>query len=234
MNIVVCDDEQEITSYLKKTLEGLIKSEDKLWCYLNEDKLTSDIKEKIKTVDILFMDIQLNHSNGIDFVSKNAKYLKDTQLIYITGYDEYIEDTFKTDPIYVLRKPLSEDKIASSYKKALDKINNGNAYIIFKTLKETIKIKINNLLYMESKGRLIDIHTSKEVKTIYAKLSDIELENKDKFVRIHKSFLVNISKIKIYKYNKITLENNIELPISRSHQKECKEKIMSFMVNDDE
>lgn len=226
MKICICDDELNILDYIKNILMN-VKDQSIIISFSNVDELQNEIKEN--DIDILFMDIKINDINGIDFINQNKKYLKNTKLIYITGYDEYIEDTFVTDPIYVLRKPLKEDKIVNAYKKAIDKIKLEDVFILFKTAKETIRIKLNDILYIESKGRIIDIHTINGVKSIYYKLSDIEKEGSNQLERIHKSFLVNLNKIKIYKYNKLLLENEVELMISRTYQKSCKTKILSFM-----
>lgn len=226
MKICICDDELNILDYIKNILMN-VKDQSIIISFSNVDELQNEIKEN--DIDILFMDIKINDINGIDFINQNKKYLKNTKLIYITGYDEYIEDTFVTDPIYVLRKPLKEDKIVNAYKKAIDKIKSEDVFILFKTAKETIRIKLNDILYIESKGRIIDIHTINGVKSIYYKLSDIEKEGSNQLERIHKSFLVNLNKIKIYKYNKLLLENEVELMISRTYQKSCKTKILSFM-----
>ena len=206
MKICICDDELNILDYIKNILMN-VKDQSIIISFSNVDELQNEIKEN--DIDILFMDIKINDINGIDFINQNKKYLKNTKLIYITGYDEYIEDTFVTDPIYVLRKPLNEDKIVNAYKKAIDKIKSEDVYILFKTAKETIRMKLNDILYIESKGRIIDIHTINGVKSIYYKLSDIEKEGSNQLERIHKSFLVNLNKIKIYKYNKLLLEKDL-------------------------
>lgn len=226
MKICICDDELNILDYIKNILMN-VKDQSIIISFSNVDELEKELK--INDIDILFMDIKINDINGIDFINQNKKYLKNTKLIYITGYDEYIEDTFVTDPIYVLRKPLKEDKIVKAYKKAIEKIKSEDVFILFKTAKETIRMKLNDILYIESKGRIIDIHTINGVKSIYYKLSDIEKECNSQLERIHKSFLINLNKIKIYKYNKILLENEVELMISRTYQKSCKAKILSFM-----
>ncbi len=206
MKICICDDELNILDYIKNILMN-VKDQSIIISFSNVDELQNEIKEN--DIDILFMNIKINDINGIDFINQNKKYLKNTKLIYITGYDEYIEDTFVTDPIYVLRKPLNEDKIVNAYKKAIDKIKSEDVYILFKTAKETIRMKLNDILYIESKGRIIDIHTINGVKSIYYKLSDIEKEGSNQLERIHKSFLVNLNKIKIYKYNKLLLEKDL-------------------------
>lgn len=231
MKICICDDEKNILEQIKNFLKplnekGIIKT------FYDSNELQKEIKKE--NVDILFMDIKLKEVNGTKFIKENEKYLKNTKLIYITGYDEYIEDTFLSDPIYVLRKPLTEDKIIKAYKKAVLKIKSENIDVLFKTAKETVKIKLDDILYIESKGRLIDIHTTSGVKSLYYKLADIEILYSKRFIRIHKSFLVNLNKISSYKYNKVILENKEELIISRTYQKSCKEDIMSFMESNND
>lgn len=229
MTICICDDEPKILNDIKNILMSLCDSVEVKGFSKSKDLQKYVEKENI---DILFMDIKLNDVNGINFIKQNEKYLKNTKLIYITGYTEYIEDVFETNPIYFLQKPLNEEKIKKAYNKAIEQITSENIDIVFKTAKEIIKMPLDQILYIESKGRLIEIHTENGIKKIYLKLSDIDQIYKDFFIRIHKSFLVNINKIKVYKYSKIILEDNSELTISRSYQKECKDKIMNYMERD--
>lgn len=225
MNIVVCDDKLNIASYVQSIVKKYVSEKDVVSIYTDYTK----IKKSLSHIDILFMDIRLNEESGIEYIKKNTEMFKDTILIYMTGYDEFIEDAFETDPIYILRKPLTEEKIGKALTKAIEKLNSEKEYFVLKTAKEVIKIKYKDLLYIESEGRIVYFHTTDGIVKKYGKLKEIEILLGEKYIRIHKSYLVNISKIKIYKSTKIILENDQELTISRTYAKDCKEKILHFL-----
>lgn len=227
MNIFVLDDEQVIVETLCNILKEICTDKDNIYGYTNYSSLLKDIKTK--KCDILFMDIKLEDVNGIELIKENEDYLNGTKLIYITGYDEYVEDVFETDLVYLVKKPLNEEKIRKAYLKAIEKINNENKVIVVKTVRETRKIKINDIFYIESDVRLVNIYLKNEVLVSYAKLSDMEERLKGRFLRTHKSYLVNLDKVKSYKNNQLILENGKIIPISRNNASKVKNEIFNYV-----
>ena len=227
MNIFVLDDEQVIVETLCNILKEICTDKDNIYGYTNYSSLLKDIKTK--KCDILFMDIKLEDVNGIELIKENEDYLNGTKLIYITGYDEYVEDVFETDLVYLVKKPLNEEKIRKAYLKSIEKINNENKVIVVKTVRETRKIKINDIFYIESDVRLVNIHLKNEVLVSYAKLSDMEERLKGRFLRTHKSYLVNLDKVKSYKNNQLILENGKIIPISRNNASKVKNEIFNYV-----
>lgn len=225
MNIAICDDELNIVLFVQSIVKKYIESTDKIFIYTDYTKM----KKELQRIDILFMDIRLNEKSGIKYIKDNISDFKDTILIYMTGYDEYIEDAFETDPIYILRKPLTEEKVHKALSKAMEKLNSLEDYFVLKNTKEVMKIKYRDLLFVESEGRIMNFHTSNGVIKKYGKLKEIESILGSNFIKIHKSYLVNINKIKVYKPTKIILENGTELPISRTYVKECREKVLTYL-----
>lgn len=231
MNIVICDDDVDVLNSISNILKNNLSNEYKIYTYKNYKDLVSNIQNK--KVDILIMDIVFDEITGIDIVKDNVKYLKNTQLIYITGYEEYIEDVFETDLIYLLKKPINEEKLMKAINKAFELINESLRYIIVKCGKINRKVYINDINYVESESRLIKFNLDGEVITTYGKISDVEGELDVSFIRTHKSYLVNMKKIKNYALNKVVLENNKVLPISRTYSKKCKEIIFDFLKSQD-
>lgn len=225
MNIAILDDEQKIVSYIEEILKG--NSEDKIFSYTNVNDFILLLKDTL--VDILFLDIKLKEINGIEFVKQHQKALKSTKIIYITGYDEYIEETFETNPTYFLRKPLSKEKIEKAYKKAIKLKKEENLNVMILMNQEWKKIKVNDIYFIESEARIIHIHFQNEIISCYKKLSEFEKELPSYFLRIHKSYLVNMKKIESYKTSAVILDNKEELLISRSYMKICKQKIMKYL-----
>lgn len=227
MNIFILDDEEVIVDSLGSMLKSIGSDKDNIYGYTDYRKFLEDIKTK--KCDILFIDIRLDNTNGIELIKENGIYLKGTKLIYITGYDEYIEDVFETELVYLIKKPLNEEKVEKAYLKAIEKINKENKVIVVKTLKETRKVKINEIYYIESDARLVNIYLKNEVLVSYGKLSDMEEMLKGNFLRTHKSYLVNLERVKSYKHNQIILDNGKVIPISRNSISKVKNEIFDYV-----
>lgn len=224
MNIVVCDDEKEILETIKEYLKDSTYNVTTYDSYENLEKII-----KKDSFNILIMDIKLGSKSGIEFISKYQELLKNTKIIYITGYDEFIEDTFETNPTYLLRKPLNKEKINKAISKAIKELKNEEIFLFVKHLNETIKLKQKDILYIESDGRKVNIYLKDKKISTYAKLSALEEELSHQFLRVHKSFIVNLRHVIVYKINKITLDNGKEISISRTYQQKIKSIIVSFL-----
>lgn len=227
MNIFILDDEEVIVDSLGSMLKSIGSDKDNIYGYTDYRKFLEDIKTK--KCDILFIDIRLDNTNGIELIKENGIYLKGTKLIYITGYDEYIEDVFETELVYLIKKPLNEEKVEKAYLKAIEKFNKENKVIVVKTLKETRKVKINEIYYIESDARLVNIYLKNEVLVSYGKLSDMEEILKGNFLRTHKSYLVNLERVKSYKHNQVILDNGKVVPISRNSISKVKNEIFDYV-----
>lgn len=226
MNIFICDDNKSILDYISNVINTNYK-EFKIYTYSNYEEIITNIKNK--KVDILIMDIVLNDNTGINIVKENQNYLSNTQVIYITAYDDYIEDCFETNLTYILRKPINEEKLLLAINKALSNINDLNKSIMVKIGKDNKKINIKDINYIESEGRIIKINLSNDIIKVYGKISDIDDQLGSSFVRIHKSYLVNMNRIINYNFNKVKLDNGKVLPISRSYNKSSKEIIFNYL-----
>ena len=96
-------------------------------------------------------------------------------------------------------------------------------------MKETRKVKINEIYYIESDARLVNIYLKNEVLVSYGKLSDMEEILKGNFLRTHKSYLVNLERVKSYKHNQVILDNGKVVPISRNSISKVKNEIFDYV-----
>lgn len=229
MNILICDDEKNIVEGISNLLKQIIDVSDRIIPFVKSLDLENYLIENKNKYNILFMDINLKDINGINFIKENKFLLDNTKIIYITGYDEYIEDTFETDPIYILRKPLNLEKLKKALIKAKEEILRENKFLIIKINKEIVKLRVNDIIYIESKARNVNIHLDNEIITGYEKLSVLEEKLSNNFIRVHKSFLVNIKKIKKYKTKEVVLENGEVLNISRTYAKNSRNVILKYL-----
>jgi len=180
-----------------------------------------------KHIDLVFLDIEMPEIDGISFIQmlKSAP-----SVIFTTAYRNYAVEAFDLDVIDYLLKPISFDRFVSAINKYFERSNiSSNAktelkretagYLNVKADRKIYKIEISKIQYIESLKDYVKIVCSNESIVTHDSLSNMEaFLNEYGFIRIHRSFLVAIAKIKSFDAESVFLENN-QLPISRSFRK---------------
>ena len=177
-------------------------------------------------VDILFLDIQMPGMKGTEFLKtlKNAP-----KVILTTAYREYALEGYELDVVDYLLKPISFERFFKAVTKAINQSNNQPvpnivpesttpSYIYIKINKKIHKVLLSEILYAESIKDYIKIHTSSgNLVTKQTIASFEELLPGNEFLRIHRSFIISINKIKSFTANTVDV-GGIELPIGRSYK----------------
>ena len=177
-------------------------------------------------VDLIFLDIQIPSINGMDFL----KILRNPpDIIITTAYSEYAIGAFELEVMDYLKKPFSFER----FLKAVNRINvqketptllqpaihSDQDFAFFNVNKTMTKVMFEDILYVESMREYIYLHTSKG--KIITKMSTHEIEKilGTNFLRIHRSFIVNISKVAAFNAEEIFVDTK-NLPIGVSYKKQ--------------
>ncbi|MDF2611653.1 MAG: LytTr DNA-binding protein [Lachnospiraceae bacterium] len=228
----ICDDEQTICTQI----ENIILN------YNNETSMRIDLEvfytgeglcefiENEHTFDLIFLDIELKTTDGIEIGRKIRKEQNDdvTQIIYISAKQGYAMDLFENRPLNFLLKPLREEKIIKYLNEAMLLYKKYNLFFEFSIGKEFYKVPFKDIIYFVSHNKKINIITINRTYESYMKLDDIKrmLQDKD-FLSIHKSYLVNYMYISESQHDNIKLTNGDNLPISQTYRKEVRDTLMN-------
>ena len=185
-----------------------------------------------QSVDLLFLDIKMPNITGIEFL----KTLKNPpKTILTTAYRDYALEGYDLGVVDYLLKPITFERFFKAINRFLEENKKQEAktkdpeiheYILVKSGIKNYKINVNEILYIESLKDYIKINTTdgKSVTSKY-KISDIEEELAGKtFLRIHRSFIINTSKITAFTSNEIEV-NHIEIAIGASYR----ESVLDFL-----
>lgn len=175
--------------------------------------------------DVLFVDINMPELNGIDFV----KLLKNPGLvIFTTAYSEYALESYKVDAVDYLLKPISYADFLKAVNKArqlyeLKKLPESALdpqYLFVKSEYRLVRIQYSNIEYIEGMREYIRIHLS-DGSTVMTLLSMKAMEErlpKEIFMRVHRSFIVNLEKITIIERQRIVFNKNTYIPVSDQYK----------------
>lgn len=220
---ITIDDEplalRQVVSYIEKTpfldLKGAFDSPIQAFTFIQENE-----------IDLLFIDINMPDLNGLDFV----KSLKNPpKVIFTTAYSEYALEGFKVDALDYLLKPIdfaSFLKAANKAKewfdlksKAVEEIKSNDDYLFIKSEYKIVRVKLDDITYIEGMREYVRIHLAVE-KPIMTLLSMKLLEQQlpsNNFMRVHRSYIVNLSKISTIERNRIVFDK-IYIPVSEQYK----------------
>lgn len=178
--------------------------------------------------DILFIDIMLNKTNGIDLASELIAKNSSVKIVFISVEKDFFQDVYYADHVYFLVKPISEEHLRKSLELCCESINRQHIYIKHKN--ETIVIDLDNVAYFEGTLKKTIVHYLDESTAIVGKsLSNVQdiLKNTD-YIRVHQSYIVNMNSITKFTKKKINLSDR-EIPISRKYSLSTSTNINHFL-----
>ncbi|MDF1546536.1 MAG: LytTR family DNA-binding domain-containing protein [Bacteroidales bacterium] len=185
-------------------------------------------------IDLLFVDINMPDLNGLDFVkSLNKKPL----IIFTTAYSEYALEGFKVDAIDYLLKPIAyhdflkaahkAEKYLINVKDLSEKLQSDNEHLFIKSEYKIIRINLSDIKYIEGMREYVRIHllNSKPVMSLLSMKSIEQQLPANRFMRVHRSFIVNLIQVNMIERNRIVFDNDVYIPISEQY----KDKFQAFL-----
>lgn len=228
MRIAICDDEKEICGQLKRLV--LRQRAD---CEVFLFDSGRQLLETRQRFHIILMDIQMEGMNGIE--TAKALRMKDENavLIFVTALKDYVFDAFDVSAFHYLLKPVSEDKFRmvfeSACRQAQKREEEEGEKIFFRTRMRSFTLLKRDILYVESRGRKVDIHTVRECVTVYATMNGLAEQLGESFYRCHRGYLVNLSHVAEYEPDRILLRNGETVFMARDKYAEFIKVYMGFL-----
>lgn len=222
MRFSICDDNVEFTEILVKYLDKY-QIEEKMDFHVDVFHSVEDLTDSVKenNYNLIFLDIEFPEKSGIDFANflrfNESNY--NTEIIFISGSESYYKDLFSFQPFGFLGKPIVYEELSKLLYLFFN--NSRVSKNIFTYKKNTIKyiVPYEKIRYFMSSNRKVEIHMLNDYDSFYSKLDDLEnLLDKNTFIRVHKSYIVNINYIKKVSIGFLELENEESISISSGYR----------------
>lgn len=176
-----------------------------------------------KNVELIFLDINMPKMNGLEFSKTLPANIK---VVFTTAYDQYAIEGFKLNAIDYLLKPISYTEFLNASQRALEwfeLVNDKKSTSIFvKSGYQVKKIDLDLILYVETQKDYLEFHLENGQEPITSLMSLQSLEEKlpkNSFMRTHRSFIVNLNKVKIVERNCIIFGKKY-IPISETYREQ--------------
>jgi DNA-binding LytR/AlgR family response regulator len=184
-------------------------------------------------IDLAFLDIEMPIMSGFDLLDDLT--LK-PQIIFVSGKTRYAFKAFDYDAVDYLHKPISKERFSNAVYKAVSnfKMKNNEAFdendfIFVKSNLKKRKVFLNDLKYIEALGDYVKLITENDSLIVLSTMKTFEgILPENRFLRIHKSYIVNLDKVVRYNSKVIELENQ-HLPLSRNRKSQLAEALTASM-----
>ncbi len=230
MHIAICDDEKYMSDKVSAMVSDFFRNKNMdiaVTQFSNGEELLS----YDRTIDILFLDIQMNGIDGME----TARKLRDRKfkgfLIFITVLKEMVFQAFDVQAYDYLVKPIEEKRFKKTMERLLDSMQNASeASLLVQKGYESSIIAFENIVFCEIIDRKIYLHlASSEVVDFYERIEKLETKLDSRFFRCHRSFLINLKYLKSYKNGIAYMEGGQQIPVSRLRSKEFSNVILQYM-----
>lgn len=182
-------------------------------------------------VDIIFSDIEMPEISGIDFIeSLKERWGNDMpKIVFVTGYDNYALEGYEHGIVDYLMKPVSFTRLKKSVDRILNdlsKINEAEPvhnFFFADTNGKKVKITFDDILYIEAARNYIIIATGEKRHIIYRSMNSVlEVLPQDRFIRVHKSYILAIDRIISFRGSEFLIERKnkpIDIPVGITYKK---------------
>lgn len=167
-----------------------------------------------KDYDILLLDIEMGNMDGITMARRLRRENDTVQIVFITGYSDYIAEGYEVDALHYLMKPTGRDKLFSVLDRAAEKLKKNEKVLTLETGGETIRIPVYQIRYADVQGNYVTIHASVDV-TVKMTLRELASELDDRFYRAGRSLIINLTRISRVTKTEIRLSDGTALPLPR-------------------
>lgn len=201
----------------KKLIETL-KSELKSF-FIQESKIIIEegLSKEVNNNDIVISFVELKNSDDIKFARKVKDNAINGCIIFISENESLVFESLSVQPLQFIRINNFDDDFKNMLKVLGDYLNNINRTITLKTGLATIRLNINNIIFIESFGHYLIVHSTNGEYKVRGKISNIIDEiNNPIMVRVHKSYIINTKFVEEVLSNRLILKSNIDIPIGRS------------------
>jgi DNA-binding LytR/AlgR family response regulator len=193
-----------------------------------------------KLPDVVFADIDLGDSNGIDIARQILEAVPNAKIIFVSGYDDYYLDVYDVEHIWFLRKPVETEVLRRALQRVADRMTEDEGeYFFYEANRRKITVPLRSILFMESDKRVIHIHTDGDplgnehmfygtLKNVAAQFERSSLPEHSAFLRCHQSHIVNLNRVSAFDTDAFYIGNQ-KVPVSRRYKRIAEEAFVELL-----
>lgn len=185
-----------------------------------------------KAYDILLLDIEMGAMDGVTLARQIRKDNETVQIVFITGFADYVAEGYEVSALHYLMKPVREDKLFAVLDRAVAALGKRERVILLPVGGETIRLPVDQVRYVEAFSHTAAIVTGTDTIQVKMPISELEKLLGEGFIRCHRSYLVGLRHIARLSKTEVILDSGKALPLSRSAAPLVHKAFISYYAGD--
>ena len=185
--------------------------------------------EADKTCDLLLLDIEMTGMDGVSLAKTVRRQNEAVSIVFVTGYSDYIAEGYDVSALHYLMKPVHGDKLAEVLDRAIERRRRAERTLTLKTPAETLLVPLGRILWLEAARNYVTVHTEAGEYTVRGTLGEMETSLDDRFLRVGRSFLVNLTKLRRITRTEMTFPDGTSLPVPRGYYEVLNRAIIRYL-----
>lgn len=170
--------------------------------------------EEDKNYDILLLDVEMGRMNGVDMAKAIRKENEAVQIVFITGYSDYIAEGYDVAALHYLMKPVSREKLFAVLDRAVEKLRRNARCLNLECGGEMVRLPLYEVRYLDVHQNYVTVHAKRDY-TVKRSLAEFEPELDDSFARVGRAMILNLKVIRRVTKKEVTLADGTVLPLPR-------------------
>lgn len=172
--------------------------------------------EEDKTCDLLLLDIEMTGMDGVSLAKQIRRLDEPVSIVFVTGYSDYIAEGYDVAALHYLMKPVDPKKFEQVLSRAMERRRHEERTLTLRTSDETVRVPLSRILYLESARNYVTVREECGVEhTVRRTLGEFETELDERFLRVGRSFIVNLSKLHRITRTEMLFPDGSVLPLPR-------------------
>lgn len=214
--IAICDDHDADRQYVLNLVEHWAASSGHRVhtdCFASAERFLFHYAEE-SDYDILLLDIEMGAMDGVTMAKRVRKDNEAVQIIFITGYSDYIAEGYEVAALHYLMKPVNREKLFKVMDRAIEKRKQEERCLNLETYGEMVRIPFYEIRYLDVHQNYVTVHAKADY-TVKRTLGDFEKELDDRFCRVGRSMILNLKYIQRVTKTEVRLSDGTALPLPR-------------------
>ena len=216
LRFAVCDDDQDYARYIEGLAADWAKA---AGTALEIERFPSAQAflfryEERRDFDVLLLDIEMDGMDGVELAKAVRRDNDDIQIVFVTGYADYIAEGYEVSALHYLTKPVDEGKLFQVLTRAVGRLRRNEPALTLELPGETVRLPLGKIRYLEVAHNYVTVHADRDYN-LKRPLGELEQELGGQFYRIGRSCVVNLNFVSRVTRTSVELSGGGSLPLPR-------------------
>lgn len=214
--LAVCDDRPEDSRLVARLASRWARqagAEAEIESFPSAEAFLFRYEEK-KDFDVLLLDIEMTGMDGVTMAKAVRREDEAVQIIFLTGYSDYILEGFEVAALHYLMKPVDREKLFTVLDRAVEKLRKNERALTLELPGELVRVPLYEIRCLEVRQNYVTVH-AKEDYTVKKPLGEFQRELDERFFRTGRSCIVNLACVRRVTRTEVFLDGGLTMPLSR-------------------